>query len=75
MNNQEDINKKLYQYIIELRDYIEILEGRIAILENKVNPPKTVDIGGGKRTFTRHGIQSLFDDMYEDSRRKRFGKK
>lgn len=75
MNNQEDINEKLYQYIIELRDYIEILESRIAILENKTSPPKTVDIGGGKRSFTGHGIQSLFDDMYEDSRQKRFGKK
>ena len=75
MNNQEEINKKLYQFIIELRDYTEILESRIAILENKKNPPKTVDIGGGKRSFTRHGIDSLFDDMYEDSRRKRFGER
>jgi hypothetical protein len=72
--SQMDVNE-LHQYVSQLREYIVTLERRIATLEKQVNPPETVDIGNGRRSFTRHGINKLLDNMYEESRQKRFGKK
>ena len=82
--SQMDVNKlhqyasqhveNLYQYVKHLREYIVTLERRIATLEKQVNPPETVDLGNGRRGFTRHGINKLLDGMVEESRRERFGK-
>ena len=69
------MSKELYEYVAKLRDYIMTLERRIESLEKQVNPPETVDLGNGRRTFTRHGVNKLFDRMYEESRRERFGKR
>jgi len=69
-----DVNE-LHQYVSQLRDYIVTLERRITTLEKQVNPPETVDLGNGRRTFTRHGVNKLFDRMYEESRQQRFGEK
>ena len=72
--SQMDINE-LHQYVSQLRDYIVTLERRITTLEKQVNPPETVDLGNGRRTFTRHGVNKLLDRMYEESRQQRFGEK
>ena len=72
--SQMDVNE-LHQYVSQLREYIVTLERRIATLEKQVNPPETVDLGNGRRGFTRHGINKLLDGMVEESRKKRFGKK
>ena len=69
------MSKELYEYVAKLRDYIMTLERRIESLEKQVNPPETVDLGNGRMTFTRHGVNKLFDRMYEKSRRERFGKR
>ena len=69
------MSKELYEYVAKLRDYIMTLERRIESLEKQVNLPETVDLGNGRRTFTRHGINKLLDNMYEESRQKRFGKR
>ena len=69
-----DVNE-LHQYVSQLREYIVTLERRIAILEKQVNPPETVDLGNGRRGFTRHGVNKLLDGLVEESRRQRFGKK
>tara|TARA_Y100001938_G_scaffold139139_1_gene205567 strand:+ start:504 stop:716 length:213 start_codon:yes stop_codon:yes gene_type:complete len=69
-----DVNE-LHQYVSQLREYIVALERRIATLEKQVNPPLTMDLGNGRRTFTRAGVNKLLDNMYEESRQKRFGKK
>ena len=62
------MSKELYEYVAKLRDYIMTLERRIESLEKQVNLPETVDLGNGRRTFTRHGINKLLDNMYEESR-------
>ena len=69
------MSKEPYEYVAKLRDYIMTLERRIESLEKQVNLPETVDLGNGRRTFTRHGINKLLDNMYEESRQKRFGKR
>ena len=53
MNNQE-----MYEHILELRKYIKTLEQRIKILEAKVDPPKTKDMGNGRIAFTGHGVRN-----------------
>lgn len=58
MNNQE-----MYEYITKLRDYIVTLEKRISVLEQKVTPPETRDLGNGRRGFTRQGINNILDGM------------
>jgi len=58
MNNQE-----MYEYITKLRDYIVTLEKRISVLEQKVTPPETRDLGNGRRGFTRQGINNMLDGM------------
>ena len=58
MNNQE-----LYQHVLELRKYIEALEQRIKVLEKKVDPPHTKDMGNGRRAFTGHGVRSIMDSL------------
>ena len=58
MNNQE-----MYEYITKLRNYIVTLEKRISVLEQKVNPPETRDLGNGRRGFTRQGINNMLDGM------------
>ena len=58
MNNQE-----IYEYITKLRNYIVILEKRISVLEQKVDPPETYDQGNGRRGFTRQGINNILDGM------------
>tara|TARA_B100000900_G_scaffold398597_1_gene400165 strand:+ start:265 stop:489 length:225 start_codon:yes stop_codon:yes gene_type:complete len=57
------MSKELYEHVLELRKYIETLERRIKQLEQQVNPPETVDLGNGRRTFTRHGVSKLLDGM------------
>ncbi len=39
------------------------LERRIESLEKQVNPPETVNLGNGRATFTRHGVNKLLDSM------------
>jgi len=58
MNNQE-----MYEHILELRKYIKTLEQRIKVLEAKVDPPKTKDMGNGRIAFTGHGIRQWMDDL------------
>ena len=58
MNNQE-----MYEYITKLRNYIVTLEKRISVLEQKVTPPETRDLGNGRRGFTRQGINNMLDGM------------
>ncbi len=58
MNNQE-----MYEYITKLRNYIVTLEKRIGVLEQKVTPPETRDLGNGRRGFTRQGINNMLDGM------------
>tara|TARA_B100000900_G_C20216568_1_gene568064 strand:- start:369 stop:593 length:225 start_codon:yes stop_codon:yes gene_type:complete len=57
------MSKELYKYVSELRDYIMTLERRIKQLEQQVNPPETVNLGNGRSTFTRHGVNKLLDGM------------
>jgi len=60
--SQMDV-KELHQYVSQLREYIVTLERRIATLEKQVNPPLTMDLGNGRRTFTRAGVNNLLDGM------------
>ena len=60
-----DVNE-LHQYVSQLREYIVTLERRIATLEKQVNPPLTMDLGDGRSSFTRAGINKLLDNMYEE---------
>ena len=60
--SQMDVNE-LHQYVSQLREYIVALERRIATLEKQVNPPLTMDLGNGRRTFTRAGVNNLLDGM------------
>lgn len=60
--SQMDV-RELHQYVSELRDYIVTLERRIASLEEKANPPETVDLGNGRTGFTRHGMNSFMDGL------------
>ena len=53
----------MYEYITKLRDYIVTLEKRISVLEQKVTPPETRDLGNGRRGFTRQGINNMLDGM------------
>jgi len=57
------MSKELYEYVVELRNYIMTLERRIKQLEEQVNPPETMNLGNGRRTFTRHGVSKLLDGM------------
>ena len=56
-------NRELYQHVLELIKYIETLEQRIKILEKKVDPPHTKDMGNVRRAFTGHGVRSMMDDL------------
>ena len=67
--------RELHQYVSQLREYIVTLERRIEQLEEEANPPETVDLGNGRRVFTRHGVNKLFDRLHEESRQERFGKR
>ena len=58
MNNQE-----MYEYIVKLSNYIETLEQRIKVLEQKMDPPETYDMGNGRKGITRKGINGILDGM------------
>ena len=60
--SQMDVNE-LHQYVSQLREYIVALERRITTLEKQVNPPLTMDLGNGRTTFTRAGVNKLLDGM------------
>ena len=60
--SQMDVNE-LHQYVSQLREYIVTLERRIATLEKKVDPPLSMGLGNGRRTFTRADINNLLDGM------------
>ena len=73
---------ELHQYVSQLREYIVTLERRIEALESQVHPtsepiqswkkvipPRTRDLGNGRRGFTRAGINSLMDGLVGAHRR------
>ena len=55
--------RELYDYILEMREYIVKLEQRIAKLEHKVDPPHYRDLGNGRTSLTKAGMDSFMDGL------------